>query len=97
MEITKINETYKLSEEISENSWKMEGTASKESDGSIQVNFSVNKTGELEGYIGNFNYHKPSVNGNVDVSFNVSEENRDAFMTYTDSIIDQILLHFKEE
>ena len=97
MEISKINELYKITEEVEENGWKLEGTAIKESGGSIQVNFSVNKTGELEGYIGNFNYHKPPVDRNVDVSFNVSEENRDAFMTYTDKIIDQILLHFKEE
>ena len=95
MEITKINEVYKLSEEISENSWKMDGTVSKEANGSIHVTFSVNKIGELEEYVGNFDYHKQLAN--VNVNFSISEENRDMFTTYANTIIDRILLHFKEE
>ena len=96
MDIVKINESYRITDNDSGNNWKMEGTASHEVEGSININFSVSKTGELEEYIGNFSYNKP-IEGNIDANFNVSEENRDSFVAYADTVIDAVLTHFSEE
>lgn len=95
MEITKLNETYRITDTNSSNNWKMEGTANNDVNGSISINFSVNKSGELEEYIGSCNYTKP-VEGNVDLNLNISEENRDNFSAYADTIIDEVLSHFQE-
>lgn len=44
--ITKQNETYNISE-TAENGWVMNGTASYNTDGTCNINFSVNKSGGI--------------------------------------------------
>ena len=50
MEIVKQNETYKITDTV--DSWVMEGTASKDVSGAININFSVTVSGELSEYLG---------------------------------------------
>ena len=44
--------------------------------------------------VGNINYYKPSM-GNVNVHYDVAEENRDAVSEYADTLIDAILAQLK--
>lgn len=46
MEIVKQNETYQISD-TNEKGWEMTGTASKDINGSLNINFTVSKPGEL--------------------------------------------------
>lgn len=57
MEIVKQNETYKITDTV--DSWVMEGTASKDVSGAININFSVTVSGELSEYLGDCGYFKP--------------------------------------
>lgn len=72
----------------------MTGTASNNVDGSCNINFSVSKPGGLIEEIGSCSYYKPSEEGMVSVNYNVTEANRDEFVTYTDTIIDTVLAKF---
>lgn len=96
IEITKQNETFQL-KESTDNGWAMSGSASKEVSGSYSINFSVTKPGELSEYIGDCSYHKPSEDGQVSISYTVSEQNRDALVAYSDTVLDAVLAKFQEQ
>lgn len=93
MEITKQNETYTIQDNIPEG-WSLLGSASKSINGDVAINFNISKPGELIEEIGTFNYDKSINNSRVNVTFNVSEADRDAFITYADTVIDTVLAHF---
>ena len=95
IEIEKQNETYKISETAS-NGWKMTGSADNNTDGSCSINFSVTKSGELTEDIGSCSYFKPVGEGMVSVNYNVTEANRDEFVSYVDTVIDSVLAKFQE-
>lgn len=87
MEIIKISETFNLTDSLS-NGWEVNGTVSSEVSGNIQINASLTaKEGEI---VGNIHYYKPSM-GNVNVHYDVAEENRDAVSEYADTLIDAVL------
>lgn len=89
MELIKHSEYYNFND-TTENGWNTTGSVNKECNGNL--NISINVSSELE-YIGDFYYSKP-VEGNINMSHNVSEANRDMFITYTDSVIDFVLEQF---
>ena len=95
MEIVKQNETYKITDTV--DSWVMEGTASKDVSGAININFSVTVSGELSEYLGDCGYFKPADTSMVSTNFNVAEPNRDDFMTYMDTVFDTVLNFFQTE
>lgn len=97
IEITKQNENYQISD-TAENGWSMMGTASKESGGSININFSVSDPSGLEDNqaIGNCSYSKYDSSDRVSLSYDVDEANRDEFATYVDTVVDAVLAHFSE-
>lgn len=91
MEIIKISETFSLTDSLP-NGWEVNGTVSSEVSGNIQINASLTvKEGEM---VGSINYYKPSM-GNVNVHYDVAEENRDAVSEYADTLIDTILAQLK--
>lgn len=93
MEITKQNETYSLSD-VTVEGWTMTGSANKSVEGEISLNFNVTKTGELAEMVGDYNYMKPASNDKININCNVSEADRDSFMTYADTVIDTVLAKF---
>jgi len=93
MEIVKQNETFQISEKA-ENGWEMVGTANKDVNGSLSINFNVTKPGGLSEQIGDCNYYKPQDSDRVSVSYNVEESGRDAFAAYLDKVVDTVLAHF---
>ena len=91
MEIIKISETFSLTDSLP-NGWKVNGTVSSEVSGNIQINASLTvKEGEM---VGSINYYKPSM-GNVNVHYDVAEENRDTVSEYADTLIDTVLAQLK--
>lgn len=97
IEINKQNENYEISESEASNGWSMTGNATKSVDGTISINFSVTKPGELDQSIGDLSYFKYVESPKVNVNYNVSEENRDNFVTYVDTVLDTVLAKFQEE
>lgn len=95
MKIVKQNETYQISD-TNENGWEMTGTASKDINGSLNINFTVSKPGELMENIGDCNYSKPVDNSMISVYYSVSEDKRAEFVSYMDSVIDSVLQHFNQ-
>lgn len=95
MNIVKQNETYAISDST-ESGWVMSGSASKDVNGSLNINFNVDKPGELSENVGDCTYSSGVDNDRVMVNYNVSEANRDAFVAYTDVVIDTVLDHFKQ-
>lgn len=89
MELIKNSESYNFTDVV-ENGWKTTGSVNKETNGNLSLN--INVSSELE-YIGDFYYNKPT-EGNIHMSYHVSEDNRDMFVTYTDSVIDFVLEQF---
>lgn len=94
VEIEKQSEAYKISETTSDG-WVMNGSADKLQDGSISINFTISKPGELVQDIGSCNYYKP-MEGMVSVNYNVTEADRDKFVSYVDTVIDSVLAKFEE-
>lgn len=99
VEITKQNETYQISDLTEE--WSMQGTASKDTSGSLSITFQVNKINsdsmsDANINIGNCNYSKFSNSERVSLNYDVDESNRDKFTTYIDTVIDSVLTHFSE-
>jgi hypothetical protein len=86
MELIKNSENYNFTDVV-DNGWTVTGSASNEVNGSMTLNINVTSDGE---YIGDFYYNKP-VEGNVHISYNVAEANRDLFVTYSDTVIDFVL------
>lgn len=89
MELIKNSENFNFND-TAENGWKAIGSVNKESNGNLNIN--INVSSEFE-YIGDFYYSKPT-EGNIHMSYNVSEDNRDMFVAYTDSVIDFVLEQF---
>lgn len=96
IEITKQNETYQISD-TADNGWVMSGTASKDTNGSLNIYFQVNKQESEENVlIGNCNYSKYVDSDRVNLNYDVEEANRDEFAAYVDTVIDTVLAHFSE-
>jgi hypothetical protein len=89
MELIKQTEQYKLNWTIDE--WVVTGTVYNNINGSLSVNCTVSSP---SGQIGAVNYSKP-VEGNSNISFEVSETNRKDFAIKMNDLIDQILANFK--
>lgn len=87
MEIVKQNETFKISDTTSEG-WTVEGSFSKTIEGNLDMNFNALQDTES---IGNVNYNNYS--GQASLNFNCSEENRDKFTAYIDTVIDTVLAY----
>lgn len=90
MKITKQNETFSLVDTT--DVFEMRGSASQDVNGSLYINFSVNKVGGE--YLGDCNYNKYADAPNVNLGVNCPEEAREEFTTYADSVIDFVLEHF---
>ena len=82
MELIKENESFRIND-TKENGWVLSGTVNKNSDNSVNMNFTVNKPGELETseFIGD-GYYNLSVEQRVSVSFNVDSKNETEFIDY---------------
>ena len=92
MEITRINESYTISDKT-ELGWRLNGNVNNEVSGNLNMNADVyNELGE---YVGSMHYSKP-LEGMVHVSVNVNEDKRDEFTNYVDTVIESVLAHFSE-
>ena len=92
MKLIKTNENYSISDKT-EQGWNVTGNASCEANGALNFNISVNS--ELGDHIGDFNYNRWVENDNISVNYTVAEENRDALVAYSDTLIDWVLEQFK--
>lgn len=92
MEITRINESYTISDKT-ELGWSLNGNVNNEVSGNLNMNADVyNELGE---HVGSMHYSKP-LEGMVHVSVNVNEDKRDEFTNYVDTVIESVLAHFSE-
>jgi hypothetical protein len=89
MELIKNSENFNFND-TTENGWKVTGSVNNEINGNINIH--INVSNEME-HVGNFYYNKPA-EGNIHMNHDVSEANRDTFVTYTDSVIDFVLEQF---
>lgn len=90
MELIKTSENYSISDK--KENWVVTGSVSSETKGSLNLNVSVNlESGE---HIGSFSYSRWEANSNVNINYSVSEENRDALVAYSDTLIDWVLEQF---
>jgi hypothetical protein len=89
MELIKNSEYYGFND-TTESGWKVTGLVNKESNGNLSIN--INISSETE-YVGDFYYNKP-IEGNINMNHNVAEGNRNAFVTYTNGVIDFVLKQF---
>jgi hypothetical protein len=89
MELIKNSENFNFND-TTENGWKVNGSINHETNGNINININVSNNME---HVGNFYYNK-SIEGNIHMNHDVSEANRDVFVTYTDSVIDFVLKQF---
>ena len=92
MELIKTNENYSISDKT-EKGWIITGNASYETNGSLNINISINSN--IEDHIGNFSYNKWSENDTIHISYNVKEENRNDLVAYSDILIKWVLEQFK--
>lgn len=92
MEIVKQNCNYTITD--THENWKLSGNVSKEVNGNININFSVYSTGELSSEVGYYNVSKGT--DKVNVSYSVSDANKEAFITYADSVVNNVLTSITE-
>jgi hypothetical protein len=91
MEITKLNEIFSITD--STDVFEMVGSISSETSGTLNIHFSVNRiSGE---HLGDCSYNKYVIEGALNLTLNCLEENREEFSTYANSIITNVLNHFK--
>lgn len=91
MELTKLNEAYKLTDSL-ENGWTIEGQAIKENSGVININFSVSQISTTENiHVGNYSYNVPIDNSSVSAYYNCRKEFETEFINYSEELIKQIL------
>ena len=91
MEITKVNESYNITDKT-DLGWSLSGSVYSETSGSLNINAEVyNELGE---HIGSMSYYKP-LEGKVNFSINVNESNRDDFSNYADTVVDTVLKKFE--
>ena len=87
MEITKQNETFNLTD-VTE-TFKTNGSVSCDVYGSLSIHFTVTNTdGD---YVGDCHYNKQRESDVINYSVDCSENNRDSFTSYTDTVIDSVL------
>lgn len=72
----------------------MTGTANRDAVGSIGINFSVMKPGELVEEIGNGNYNKEIGSDRVNISYSTYESNETDFVAYMKEIIETVKTNF---
>lgn len=92
MEIVKQNETYLITD-VTDSGWRISGNITNDLNGAVSLSINI-YTKEDSDYIGDFYYHNPK-SGNINMSYNVAEENRDAMVAYADTVIDFVLEQFK--
>lgn len=90
MELIKLNENFQLKDK-SQNGWLAIGTVGYSVAGDVYISASVDN--ELEIPIGRLTYHKP-VQGDILLEYDISEDLRDEFITYIDTLINSILKYF---
>lgn len=95
MEIVKTNETYQISDTKVGKGWKMTGTATKDTIGSIGINFTVIKPGELSEEVGN-GYYSLEHSGRVNINYSVQETTKADFVEYMEEIVSAVKTHFSE-
>ena len=91
MEITKQNESFNLKETTAQ--FEMNGSASREVSGSLNIHFNVNKVGGER--LGDCHYNKYGEAGDINFGINCSEENRDELTAYADTVIDAVLAYLQ--
>lgn len=91
MEIIRQNETFNLKDTTEV--YEMNGSASRETSGAINININVNRLGGDR--VGDCYYSKFSDADNVHFSVNCVEENREELSVYADTVIDSVLEYFK--
>lgn len=90
MELIKLNENFQLKDK-SQNGWLAIGTVGYGVDGDVYISAAIDN--ELEIPIGRLTYHKP-VQGDILLEYDISEDLRDEFIAYIDTLIDSILKYF---
>lgn len=91
MELVKQHESYRMTKTF-DNEWKAEGSVNCEESGSVSMWCSISTS---DTHIGNFNYSKPQ-SGNINVNYDVSEENREEFTKCTDLLISELATKLSE-
>lgn len=91
MELIKQNENYTLKDTL-ENGWYANGNVSYDVEG--MLSFWVNVSKEEGSPVGNIHFTKP-LEGNVNVSYDMGEENRAELAEYTTKLIDFVVEKFK--
>ena len=90
MELIKLNENFQLKDK-SQNGWLAVGTVGYGVDGDVYISAAIDN--ELEITIGRLTYHKP-VQGDILLEYDISEDLRDEFIAYVNTLIDSILKYF---
>ena len=90
MELIKLNENFQLKDK-SQNGWLALGTVGYGVDGDVYISAAIDN--ELEIPIGRSTYHKP-VQGDILLEYDISEDLRDEFIAYVNTLIDSILKYF---
>lgn len=91
MELIKQHESYRMTKTF-DNGWTASGTVNSEESGNLSMWCSIQN--ELD-HVGNFNYSKPK-SGNVNISYDVAEENRKVFTEYIDLLISELTAKITE-
>ena len=94
MEVVKTNETYRISDTKKDTGWEMTGTANRDTTGSIGINFSIMKPGELVEEIGHGNYNKELGSNRVNISYSTYESKETDFVAYMKEIIETVKTNF---
>lgn len=90
MELIKLNENFQLKDKY-QNGWLAIGTVGYGVDGDVYISAAIDN--ELEIPIGRLTYHKP-VQGDILLEYDISEDLRDEFIAYVNTLIDSILKYF---
>ena len=91
MEIVKQSESFDIKD--TNEIFEMFGNITYDIYGSLNLQFNINRIeGDRVGYC---HYFSQAENGDANLNINCSEKDRNEVIAYTNSIIDQILTHFK--
>lgn len=86
MELIKLNEAYTLTDNT-EKGWSINGQVTKENNGIVNINFSVNNN---IAHIGTYNYTS-HLDNNISINVNSTKESNDELIEYGDKLVDEIL------
>ena len=90
MDIIKTGESFTLKDTT--DLFEINGNINKDVNGSINVNFSINK---IEGdYVGDVHYHKYGESESTNFGVNCKEADRTTIVAYADTLIASVLEHF---